>query len=61
MKIVVYAIAKNEGFFVDRWMDSMSEADQVVVLGHRLRRRHGGAAAGPGRSGDGGANCPLAV
>ena len=32
MKIVVYAIAKNEGFFVDRWMDSMSEADQVVVL-----------------------------
>ena len=32
MKIVVYAIAKNESFFVDRWMDSMSEADQVVVL-----------------------------
>ena len=32
MKIVVYAIAKNESAFVDRWMDSMSEADQVVVL-----------------------------
>ena len=32
MKIVVYAIAKNESSFVDRWMDSMSEADQVVVL-----------------------------
>ena len=32
MKIVVYAIAKNENSFVDRWMDSMSEADQVVVL-----------------------------
>ena len=32
MKIVVYAIAKNEECFVDRWMDSMSEADQVVVL-----------------------------
>ena len=32
MKIVVYAICKDEAQFVDRWMDSMSEADQVVVL-----------------------------
>lgn len=32
MKIVVYAICKNEGKFVNRWMDSMGEADQVVVL-----------------------------
>lgn len=32
MKIVVYAICKNEVQFVDRWMDSMSEADGVVVL-----------------------------
>ena len=32
MKIVVYAIGKNEARFVHRWMDSMSEADQVVVL-----------------------------
>lgn len=32
MKIVVYAICKNEAQFVNRWMDSMSEADQVVVL-----------------------------
>lgn len=32
MNIVVYAICKNESPFVDRWMDSMSEADQVVVL-----------------------------
>lgn len=32
MKIVVYAISKNEAQFVHRWMDSMSEADQVVVL-----------------------------
>ena len=32
MKIVVYAICKNEGKFVNRWMDSMDEADQVVVL-----------------------------
>ena len=32
MKIVVYAISKNEAQFVDRWMNSMSEADQVVVL-----------------------------
>jgi len=32
MKVIVYAICKNEAQFVDRWMDSMSEADQVVVL-----------------------------
>ena len=32
MKICVYAICKNEEKFVDRWMDSMSEADRVVVL-----------------------------
>ena len=32
MKVVVYAICKNEAQFVDCWMDSMQEADQVVVL-----------------------------
>ena len=32
MKIVVYAICKNEEQFVDRWINSMSEADQIVVL-----------------------------
>lgn len=32
MKITVYAICKNEELFVDRWMDSMGEADQIVVL-----------------------------
>lgn len=32
MKVVVYAICKNEAQFADRWMDSMSEADQVIVL-----------------------------
>lgn len=32
MKIVVYAICKNESAFVNRWMDSMSEADSVLVL-----------------------------
>ena len=31
-KVCVYAICKNEEQFVDRWMESMSEADQVVVL-----------------------------
>lgn len=31
-KICVYAIAKNEDMFVDRFMDSMAEADCVVVL-----------------------------
>ena len=30
--ICVYAICKNEEHFVDRWMDSMSEADQIIVL-----------------------------
>lgn len=30
-KICVYAICKNEEKFVDRWMDSMGEADLVVV------------------------------
>ncbi len=31
MKIVVYAICKNEAQFVDRWVKSMSEADEVFV------------------------------
>ena len=31
-RVCVYAICKNEEQFVDRWMDSMGEADQVVVL-----------------------------
>lgn len=32
MKVVVYAICKNEVAFAQRWMASMSEADSVVVL-----------------------------
>ena len=31
-KICVYAICKNESQFARRWMESMSEADEVVVL-----------------------------
>ena len=31
-KVCVYAICKNEGQFAHRWMQSMSEADLVVVL-----------------------------
>lgn len=31
-KVCVYAICKNEEKFVDRWMDSVSEADAVYVL-----------------------------
>lgn len=31
MKVCIYAICKNESQFVDRWMDSMQEADCVVV------------------------------
>lgn len=30
-KVCVYTICKNEEQFVDRWMDSMSEADMIVV------------------------------
>ncbi len=32
MKINVYAICKNESKFVDRWVDSMQEADGIYVL-----------------------------
>lgn len=31
-KVCVYAICKNEEKFVDRWVDSMSEADDIYVL-----------------------------
>ena len=31
-KVCVYAICKNEERFVDRWVDSMSEADSIYVL-----------------------------
>ena len=32
MKIVVYAITKNESKFVKRWYESMKEADDIYVL-----------------------------
>lgn len=32
LKICVYAICKNEERFVDRWYDSMKEADEIFVL-----------------------------
>ena len=32
MKVAVYAICKNESKFAERWMASMSEADEIVVL-----------------------------
>lgn len=31
-KVIVYTISKNEEKFVDRWVDSMSEADEIYVL-----------------------------
>ena len=31
LKVCVYTICKNEVQFVDKWMDSMSEADLIVV------------------------------
>lgn len=30
-KVCVYAICKNEAAFVDKWMDSMEEADEIIV------------------------------
>lgn len=32
MKVIVYAITKNEEKFVERWCKSMSEADSIYVL-----------------------------
>ncbi len=32
IKVCVYAISKNEEKFVDRWCDSMKEADKIFVL-----------------------------
>ena len=32
LKICVYAISKNEGKFVDRWYNSIKEADKIIVL-----------------------------
>lgn len=32
MKICVYAICKNESQFVEKWLDSMQEADYICVL-----------------------------
>lgn len=31
-KVIVYAISKNEKKFVDRWYESMKEADEIYVL-----------------------------
>ena len=32
LKICIYAICKNEEAFVDRWYNSMKEADEIVVV-----------------------------
>ena len=40
-KIVVYAISKNEEKFVDRWVDSMQEADEIY--NGRIARWNDGA------------------
>ena len=31
-KVSVYAICKNEEKFIDRWYESMKEADEIYVL-----------------------------
>ena len=31
-KVVVYAICKNEEKFVERWYESVKEADEIYVL-----------------------------
>ena len=32
LKVVVYAISKNEEQFVDRWYESIKDADDIYVL-----------------------------
>ena len=32
VKVCVYAICKNEEKFVDRWYESIKDADKIVVL-----------------------------
>ena len=32
VKVIVYAISKNEEKFVNRWYESMKEADEIYVL-----------------------------
>ena len=32
MKIIVYAICRNEEKFIERWYESMKEADEIYVL-----------------------------
>lgn len=32
MKVAVYSIAKNEEHFIERWVESASDADQIVLL-----------------------------
>ena len=32
LKVAIYAICKNEKQFVDKWFESMLEADYVCVL-----------------------------
>ena len=31
-KVCVYAITKNEEKFVNRWVDSIKDADKIIVL-----------------------------
>ena len=38
-KICVYAICKNEEKFVDRWYNTVKEADKVIVLDVNFDKR----------------------
>ncbi len=41
LRVCVYAICKDEGKFVDRWMDSMGEADLAeTILSWILNKRY---------------------
>ncbi len=35
MKVVVYAICKNEEAHIKRWYESMKEADELYLLDNR--------------------------
>ena len=59
--VCVYAICKNEAKFARRWMDSMSEADHIVVLDTGSTDGTPPAAAQPGGQRHGGGHFPLAL
>lgn len=59
--VCVYAICKNEAKFARRWMDSMSEADHIVVLDTGSTDGTPQLLRSPGGQRHGGDHLPLAL